>query len=223
LLGVYVITLGLIVLLQEAHRRVLIVHLKRQAHRMVKGAKGPTASYIPFKINPSGVMPIIFTFALLSFPQTLIQLLESLKQGWIKPFALFYGRYLAAGTPGFLVCEFLLIVLFTFFYASIMPSMQPEEIAENLRKNGSSVPGVRPGKQTADYLLNIFSRITVVGAVGLACITLIASTATSITNISTLNGLGSTALIIMVGVALDTVNQIRVHLLVKQYQGFLKP
>jgi len=100
--------------------------------------------------------------------------------------------------------------------------MQPKEIADNLKKYGSSIPGIKPGRPTAEKLEEILSRTTFIGAFALALITLVASSATSITGISTLAGLGATSLIIMVGVALDTVNQIRVHLLARQYQGFLK-
>jgi preprotein translocase subunit SecY len=100
--------------------------------------------------------------------------------------------------------------------------MQPREIADNLKKYGSSIPGIKPGKPTADKLDEILSRTTLIGAVGIALIVLVASSATSLTGITTLNGLGATSLIIMVGVALDTVKQIRVHLLARQYEGFLK-
>ncbi|MDX2084850.1 MAG: preprotein translocase subunit SecY [Candidatus Melainabacteria bacterium] len=220
LLAIYLATMALIVILQLAERKIFIVSAKRQVGNKVYGGQ---STYIPFKINPAGVMPIIFAFAVLAFPQTIIQFIQqSNPTGLLMELMLFYGRYLAPGTLGYIVIEFSMIVFFTFFYASIMPSMQPREIAENLKKYGSSIPGIKPGKPTADKLDEILSRITLIGAIALACVTLVASSATSLTGITTLQGLGSTALIIMVGVALDTVNQIRVHLMARHYEGFLK-
>jgi preprotein translocase subunit SecY len=103
-----------------------------------------------------------------------------------------------------------------------MPNMQPKEIANNLKKYGSSIPGIKPGKPTADILDKILGRTTFIGAMGLGLIALIPGIASGITGISTLQGLGSTSLIIMVGVALDFVNQVKTHLLARQYEGFLK-
>lgn len=220
LLAIYLATIALIIVLQEATRKIFIVSAKRQVGNKVYGGQN---TYIPFKINPSGVMPIIFAFAVLAFPSTLFAILKTQAQtGWVLPVVTFYERYLAAGSPIYILIEFLLIVFFTFFYASIVPSMQPKEIADNLKKYGSSIPGIKPGRPTAEKLEEILSRTTCIGAFALAIITLMASSATSITGISSLAGLGATSLIIMVGVALDTVNQIRVHLLARQYEGFLK-
>ena len=120
------------------------------------------------------------------------------------------------------VMYFLLIVALTFFYASIMPNMQPKDIATNLKKYGSSIPGIKPGKPTCEALDRILSRITFIGALGLGIIALIPSIASYITNITTLQGIGATSLIIMVGVALDFINQIKTHLLARNYDSFLK-
>lgn len=220
LLAIYLVTIGLIIILQEATRKIFIVSAKRQVGNRIYGGQN---SHIPFKINPANVMPIIFAFAVLAFPSTLFAFLQQQNPTGILGEVLnFYRVYLTAGTPAYIVIEFLLIVFFTFFYASIMPNMQPKEIADNLKKYGSSIPGIKPGRPTAEKLEEILSRTTFIGAFALAGITLLASSATSITGITTLQGLGATSLIIMVGVALDTVNQIRVHLLARQYQGFLK-
>lgn len=222
LLGIYLGVIALIVILQEAARKVFIVNAKRQVG--ANKVAGGYSSYIPFKINPAGVMPIIFAFAVLAFPQTIFQLLQNMQlTGWMADALRWYNLYLAPGSLAYIAIEFSMIIFFTFFYASIMPNMQPEEIANNLKKVGSAIPGIKPGKPTADFLSTLFGRIILIGAVGLGLIVLVASLSTSVTGISTLAGLGSTALIILVGVALDTVNQIRVHLLVKQYEGFLKP
>jgi preprotein translocase subunit SecY len=220
LLLIYLVTIGLIIVLQEATRKIFIVSAKRQVGNRIYGGQN---THIPFKINPSGVMPIIFAFAVLAFPSTIFAMLQQQHPtGVMFEVVRFYERYLSAGKPAYIAVEFLLIVFFTFFYSSIIPSMQPKEIADNLKKYGSAIPGIKPGRPTAEKLEEILGRTTFIGAFALAIITLIASSATSITGITTLAGLGATSLIIMVGVALDTVNQIRVHLLARQYQGFLK-
>lgn len=220
LLIIYLLTIGLIIVLQEATRKIFIVSAKRQVGNRIYGGQN---SHIPFKINPAGVMPIIFAFAVLAFPSTIFAFLQQQNPtGILREVLNIYTAYFSAGKPAYIAAEFLLIVFFTFFYASIIPSMQPKEIADNLKKYGSSIPGIKPGRPTAEKLGEILSRTTIIGAVALAAITLLASSATSITGITTLQGLGATSLIIMVGVALDTVNQIRVHLLARQYQGFLK-
>ena len=120
------------------------------------------------------------------------------------------------------VIYFALIVTLTFFYASIIPSMQPKEIANNLKKYGSSIPGVKPGKPTADKLNEILTRITFIGAMSLGIIALIPTIATKITGITTFQGIGATSLIILVGVALDFINQIKTHMLAKNYESFLQ-
>lgn len=241
LMVIYLGIIGLIIILQQSDRKVFVVAAKRQVGRNVYGGQ---STHIPFKINPAGVMPIIFAFAVLAFPSTIVGFLQQTNpSGWTFEFIpdphitfnplLFYQKYFTPGAsfPGlpwlrfpnlYMIIEFALIVFFTFFYASITPSMQPREIAEQLKKYGSSIPGIKPGKPTAEKLEEILSKTTFIGAVALALITLVASSATAMTGITTLVGLGSTSLIIMVGVALDTANQIKVHLMAKQYEGFLK-
>jgi preprotein translocase subunit SecY len=220
LMLIYLVTIGLIIILQEATRKIFIVSAKRQVGNRIYGGQN---THIPFKINPAGVMPIIFAFAVLAFPSTIFAMLQQQHPtGVLFDVLRFYERYLSPGKPAYICIEFLLIVFFTFFYSSIIPSMQPKEIADNLKKYGSSIPGIKPGRPTAEKLEEVLSKTTLIGAVAIAIITLLASSATSITGITTLNGLGATSLIIMVGVALDTVNQIRVHLLARQYEGFLK-
>ena len=115
-----------------------------------------------------------------------------------------------------------MIVLLTFFYASIMPNMQPKEIADNLKKYGSSIPGVKPGKPTADALDKILTKTTFIGAMGLGIIALVPALASYLTRITTLQGIGATSLIIMVGGALDLINQVKTHLLARNYESFLK-
>lgn len=222
LLLIYMAVIGMIIVLQEASRKIFIVSAKRQVGNKIYGGQN---THIPFKINPAGVMPIIFAFAILSFFATIFQFLQTRNPEPGTPMwevLQFYATWLSPGDPLYIAVEFLLIVFFTFFYASIIPSMQPKEIADNLKKYGSAIPGIKPGRPTAEKLEEILTRTTFIGAFALAAITLIASSATTATGMTTLQGLGATSLIIMVGVALDTVNQIRVHMLARQYEGFLK-
>jgi len=219
LLAVFLATLVLIVIMQEAMRKVVIVNARRQVGNKVYGGVN---THIPFKLNPGGVMPIIFAVAILLFPTTVLSLISKANMPEVmKNIVNFISNDLLSGYSYYII-YFLLIVALTFFYASIMPNMQPKEIANNLKKYGSSIPGIKPGKPTADALEKILSRVTFIGALGLGIIALVPGIATQITHITPLQGLGSTSLIIMVGVALDFINQIKTHLLARQYEGFLK-
>ena len=221
LLAIFFATMVLIVVMQEAIRKVLIVNPKRQVGNKIYGGVN---TYIPFKMNPGGVMPIIFAIAILLFPTTIISLIgqTSLPAGALKNSITWLSTVLSPSGWVHYVLYFLLIVFLTFFYASIMPNMQPKEIANNLKKYGSSIPGIKPGKPTAEALDKILSRITLLGALCLGVIALIPSGASYITNITTLQGIGATSLIIMVGVALDFINQIKTQLLARNYESFLK-
>jgi len=222
LLLIFVATMVFIIIMQEAVRKIIIVNAKRQVGNKVYGG---VSTHIPFKLNPGGVMPIIFAVAILLFPTTLLNVVgqSNLPAGFIKNTITFLSLHiLSPGAVPYYAIYFVLIVGLTFFYASIMPNMQPKEIANNLKKYGSSIPGIKPGKPTADVLDKILGRITFIGAIGLGIIALIPNLASGITGITTLQGLGSTSLIIMVGVALDFINQIKTHLLARQYEGFLK-
>ena len=220
LLAVFLVMIAFIIVLQEAARMVYVVSAKKQVGNKIYGGQN---THIPFKINPAGVMPIIFAFAVLAFPDTLFNLANPAVGTWLYQAKLFYGQYI--GPSGWLygIIMFLMVVFFAFFYASIVPSMQPREIAEQLKKYGTAIPGVKPGKPTSDKLEEILTRIIWIGASMLALLTLLSSYAPQVFNISTLRGLGATSLIIMVGVAMDTVNQIRVHLMAQHYEGFMKP
>ena len=222
LLAFFLLAMVLVVIMQEAMRKVVIVTPKRQVGNKVYGGGN---TYIPFKLNPSGVMPIIFAIAILLFPQTILSILGNspVLPGAIKSIVVTLNNTLfSSAKPWYYMIYFVLIFLLTFFYASIMPNMQPKDIANNLKKSGSSIPGIKPGKPTADALEKIISKITFIGAIGLGIIAMIPSLASKVTGITTFQGIGSTSIIIMVGVALDLVNQIRTHALSQQYEGFLK-
>lgn len=221
LLIIFFATMVLIVIMHEAARKVIIVNPKRQVGNKVYGGMN---TYIPFKLNPGGVMPIIFAVAILLFPTTILELVgqSNFPAGPIKDVMIQLSAYFNPSTITYTVIYFLLIVVLTFFYASIIPNMQPKEIANNLKKYGSSIPGIKPGRPTAEALDRILGRVTLIGALGLGIIALIPSFAAKITNVTTLQGLGATSLIIMVGVALDFLNQVKTHLLSRSYESFLK-
>ena len=207
--------------MHEAARKVIIVNPKRQVGNKVYGGMN---TYIPFKLNPGGVMPIIFAVAILLFPTTILEIVgkSNFPPGMIKDVVIQLSNIFSPANVSYHIIYFTLIVLLTFFYASIIPNIQPKEIANNLKKYGSSIPGIKPGRPTAEALDRILSRVTLIGALGLGIIALIPSFAAKITNITTLQGLGATSLIIMVGVALDFLNQVKTHLLSKSYESFLK-
>ena len=221
LLIIFFATMVFIVIMQEAARKVIIVNPRRQVGNKVYGG---TNTFIPFKLNPGGVMPIIFAIAILLFPTTVLELFgnANINNEVLRNIIQWLADFLRPSEITYNIIYFLLIFGLTFFYASIIPNLQPKEIATNLKKYGSSIPGIKPGKPTAEALDKILSKTTFIGALSLATIALIPSIACNITGITTLQGIGATSLIIMVGVALDFINQVRTNLLPKNYESFLK-
>ena len=221
LLTIFFVTMIFIVIMQEAIRKVIIVNPKRQVGNKVYGGVN---TFIPFKLNPGGVMPIIFAVAILLFPSTILSLVgqANLPAGWVQDVVLVLNKIFNPSGITYYAIYFVMIVALTFFYASIMPNMQPKEIADNLKKYGSSIPGIKPGKPTAEALDKILTKTTFIGAMGLGIIALVPAFASYITKITTAQGIGATSLIIMVGVALDLINQVRTHLLARNYETFLK-
>ena len=221
LLAIFFATMIFIVIMQEAIRKVIIVNPRRQVGNKVYGGMN---SFIPFKLNPGGVMPIIFAVAILLFPSTVLSLVgqANFRSASVKHLVITLNQWLSPDGITYYVLYFLLIVALTFFYASIMPNMQPKDIANNLKKYGSSIPGIKPGRPTAEALDKILTKTTFIGALGLGIVALLPSFASYVTNIKTLQGIGATSLIIMVGVALDLINQVKTHLLARNYESFLK-
>ena len=221
LLAIFFIAMIFIVIMQEAVRKVIIVNPKRQIGNKVYGGMN---SFIPFKLNPGGVMPIIFAIAILLFPSTILTIVgqANFKSESVKTFIMTLTQYMSPNGIMYYLLYVALIIALTFFYASIMPNMQPKDIADNLKKYGSSIPGIKPGRPTAEALDKILSKTTFIGAIGLGIIALVPSFASYATHIETLQGIGATSLIIMVGVALDLINQVKTHLLARNYESFLK-
>ena len=171
-------------------------------------------SFIPLRINSAGVMPIIFAQSIIIVPGTLAAFLG--ESGMLGSFA----RTFAPGEPAYYITYTILIVFFSYFYTSIV--FNPVDLAENLKKQGAFIPGVKPGRYTADYIDTVLTRITVVGAAFLAIIALLPFFVFEALNMPPLFFFGGTSLLIVVGVALDTVTQMQQHLLLRHYEGFMK-
>ena len=210
LLAVFMALIVGIIFASEGARKIPVQSAKRQVGNKMYGGR---STYLPFRINQGGVMPIIFASSVLLFPATLGQFV---KTGWLKT----VSDALNPSTMLYSAAYCGLIFFFTFFYASL--TMNPIEIANNLKRYGSFIPGYRPGRPTAEYLEAILNRITLLGACFISLIALIPMLAEKALGVTTLQGLGSTALLIMVGVAIDLFNQMQTHLLARQYDGFVK-
>jgi preprotein translocase subunit SecY len=210
LVGAVAIIYG-IVFVERAQRRVLVQYPKRQQGNKMYGGE---SSHLPLKINTSGVIPLIFASSLLLMPITVIQFSAGQGPDFLTTITTFLGR----GQPGYLLIFGALIAFFAFFYTAVV--FNPEETADNLKKNGGFIPGVRPGKNTADHLDYILTRLTVVGAIYLVAVAILPEIL--ISKLSVPFFFGGTSLLIVVSVTLDTVAQIQSHLLAHQYEGLIK-
>ena len=198
-----------VVAITVAYRKVPVQYAKRIVGRKMYGGH---TTYIPLKVNQAGVMPIIFASSVLMFPVTIAQFI---KIPWIQKIA----SYLAWGTPLQTTLYILLILFFTYFYTAV--SLNIPEMSDNIKKYGGFIPGLRPGKPTTDYLDRVMNRITLAGAVFLAFIAIMPNLIVWLTGISGVY-FGGTALLIVVGVALDTMKQVESLTLMRHYQGFMK-
>jgi preprotein translocase subunit SecY len=207
-----VAVVGFIVFMERAQRRILVQYPKRQVGNRMFGGD---ASHLPLKINTSGVIPPIFASSLLLLPATLANFEANGQSfGWLGEIT----AYLAHGRPLYMALYIALICFFSFFYTAIV--FNPTETADNLRKYGGFIPGIRPGKNTADYLDYILTRLTVVGAAYLSAVCILPEIL--ISEYSVPFYFGGTSLLIVVSVTMDTVAQIHSHLLAHQYEGLIK-
>jgi preprotein translocase subunit SecY len=201
-----------IVFMERAQRRILVQYPKRQQGNRMFGGE---SSHLPLKINTSGVIPPIFASSLLLLPASIATFEQGGQSfGWLGTIT----SYLAHGTPLYMLLYVSLIVFFCFFYTAIV--FNPTETADNLRKYGGFIPGIRPGKNTADYLDYVLTRITVVGAGYLAAVCILPEIL--ISQYAVPFYFGGTSLLIVVSVTMDTVAQIHSHLLAHQYEGLIK-
>jgi preprotein translocase subunit SecY len=200
-----------IVFIERSQRRLLVQYPKRQ-----QGGRqfGGESSFLPLKVNTAGVIPPIFASSLLLLPTTLLGLWANQGPDWLGAFA---GQ-LQHGRPLFMLLYGALIIFFCFFYTSII--FNPEETAENLRKHGGFLPGIRPGKRTADYIDTVLTRLTVIGAAYITVVCLLPEALSA--NFGQTLYFGGTSLLIVVTVTMDTVAQIQSHLLAHQYEGLIK-
>ncbi|MEA5093282.1 Protein translocase subunit SecY [bioreactor metagenome] len=198
-----------VVAITVAHRKVPVQYAKRVVGRKMYGGH---TSYIPLKVNQAGVIPIIFASSVLMFPVTIAQFV---KVPWVQTIA----GYFAWGTPLQTTIYILMIIFFTYFYTAV--SMNIPDMSDNIKRYGGFIPGLRPGKPTTDYLDKIMTRITLAGAIFLAFIAIMPNLIVWVTGISGIY-FGGTALLIVVGVALDTMKQIESLILMRHYQGFMK-
>lgn len=207
---IFVAIVWVITFMQDSERRIPIQYAKRVVGRKMYGGQ---SSHLPIKVALGGVLPIIFASSILSIPGT-INLFLKVKDG-------FWGAFFNAfDTSGWLynVLYFILIIMFAYFYTTIQ--YNPIEMANNLKSNNGTIPGIRPGAPTADYIRNILSRITLIGALFLAVIALVPSIYGSATGMGRM-AIGGTSIIILVGVALETVKQLESQMMMRHYKGFL--
>lgn len=201
-----------IVFMERAQRRIVVQYPKRQVGNKMFGGE---ASHLPLKLNPSGVIPVIFASSLLLLPATVAGFSGAGGPEWLS----WVNIYLAHGTPLFMALYAALIIFFAFFYSGIV--FNPDDTAENLKKHGGFVPGIRPGKNTAEYLRHIIFRLGTIGALYLTLVALLPEILRA--QYSALPFyFGGTSLLIVVTVTMDTVGQIHAHLLAHQYEGLIK-
>ncbi|MFP8961510.1 preprotein translocase subunit SecY [Streptomyces nanhaiensis] len=204
---------GLVVFVEQAQRRIPVQYAKRMIGRR---SYGGTSTYIPLKVNQAGVIPVIFASSLLYIPALIVQFSGS-QAGWAD----WINRHLVTGDhPYYIITYFVLIVFFAFFYVAI--SFNPEEVADNMKKYGGFIPGIRAGRPTAEYLSYVLNRITWPGSLYLGLIALVPTVALVLFNANQNFPFGGTSILIIVGVGLETVKQIESQLQQRHYEGFLR-
>ena len=212
ILAAMVLIIAAIVLLTEGTRRIPVQYAKRVVGRKVYGG---VTQYIPLKVNTAGVMPIIFAQAIMFIPSTVLSFFPN------NDFLQAVAGYFNYTSLTYSLIYGLMIVFFTYFYTAI--AFNPQDVAENMKKQGGFVPGIRPGKQTSEFIDNILTKITLPGSIFLAIIAILPAFITRLgVSGSFAQFFGGTSLLIMVGVALDTLQQIESHLLMRHYDGFMK-
>jgi preprotein translocase subunit SecY len=213
---VVIAIVAFIVFMEQAQRRIPVQYAKRMVGRRMYGG---TSTYIPMKVNQAGVIPVIFASSLLYIPTLAAQMFggQNSTSGWVR----WVDTYLEQSTSKiYMAVFFLLIVGFTYFYVSI--TFNPTEVADNMKKYGGFIPGIRPGRPTAEYLSYVLSRLTAPGSVYLGVIALIPLVALSSIGVANEFPFSGVSLLIMVGVGLDTVKQIESQLQQRNYEGFLR-
>ena len=210
LLVLMVVVVASVVIMTQAARKIPVQYAKRIVGRRMYGG---TSTHIPLRVNSAGVIPIIFASSVMIFPATVA--------GFVPP-THWLANLTTLFNPMSLVYNVIygiIIILFTYFYTAVI--LNPNDLAENMRKYGGFVPGIRPGRKTAEYIDRVLSRITLPGAVFLAAIAVLPDIVIAATGVPFV-GFGGTSVLIVVGVALDTLQQIESHLIMRHYEGFVK-
>ena len=199
-----------IVFVQEGTRRIPIISARRQVGRKLYLEK---SNYLPLRLNQGGVMPIIFASAVLVLPYSLAQYAPARLSSFVN-------QNFSPSSWIYISLNLLMILFFSYFYASLV--VNPEDMSRNLKKMGSSIPGIRPGKATTEYISRVLNRLTFLGAIFLGLVAVIPSFVESATRVPTFRGLGATSLLILVGVAIDTAKQIQTYVISQRYEGMVK-
>ena len=207
-----------VVFIEQGQRRIPVQYAKRMVGRKMYGG---SSTYLPLKVNQAGVIPVIFASSLLYLPQLILQLTQG--TGELSTWQRYLSQYLTDPSNWvYITVYFLMIIFFTYFYVAV--TFNPEERADDMKKYGGFIPGIRPGRPTADYLGYVLSRITLPGSIYLGIIAVLPNLFLEIGNSGGVQNLpfGGTAVLIMVGVGLDTMKQINSQLMQRKYEGFLK-
>jgi preprotein translocase subunit SecY len=213
-IGLGLVIMALVVFVEQCQRRIPVQYAKRQIGRRMYGG---TSTYIPIKVNMAGVIPVIFASSMLYLPALVAQFRQNRGEVWVD----WINRYLTRGDhPLYILLYFMLILFFTYFYVSI--TFNPDEVADNMRKYGGFIPGIRSGRPTAEYLDYVLTRITFPGALYLGVVSMIPLVALILVNANQNFPFGGTSILIVVGVGLETVKQIESQLQQRHYEGFLR-
>ena len=218
LLLVFLVMIVAIVFVQEGTRRIPIISARRQVGKRLYRER---TSYLPLRLNQGGVMPIIFASAVLILPSSLAGFLNN--QQNLSAFSQALIPVINALQPGtwvYTIVYSVMIFFFSYFYASLI--VNPEDVSKNLKKMGSSIPGIRPGKKTEEYLEVVLNRLTFLGAIFLSVVATVPIFVERATGVTTFQGLGATSLLILVGVAIDTAKQIQTYVISQRYEGMIK-
>lgn len=215
LLLVFLVMIVGIVFVQEGTRRIPIISARRQVGRRLYRER---TSYLPLRLNQGGVMPIIFASAVLILPSSLAGFVGG--EGTVGRVVNQVAIALQPGRWIYVVAYLLLILFFSYFYASLI--VNPVDMSQNLKKMGASIPGIRPGKATSNYLEKVLNRLTFLGAIFLGIVATVPTLVEGATGVTTFRGLGATSLLILVGVAIDTAKQIQTYVISQRYEGMVK-
>ena len=213
-LAIAVFIVAGVVFITEARRNIPISYAKRiRGHRMYGGV----STYLPLNVNPAGVIPIIFALSIMLFPGMIGNFFANSTNYWLSVVATFLRDFLQSDGLTYSIFYFILVVLFTYFYTAV--TFDPKNVADNLQKMGGFIPGIRPGKTTADFLYFILNRVLLIGAVFLGVIAIAPTLVQQLTDLQIIT-IGGTSVLIVVSVVLETIRQIESHLVVREYEGF---